>query len=67
MNISAVALSGMDEVQKKLEHTAERVARSESPVEDTVDLLSARNQFEASLKVLKVANEMDKNVINLLA
>jgi len=49
MNISAVALSGMDEVQKKLEHTAERVARSDSPVEDTVDLLSARNQFEANI------------------
>jgi len=67
MSITGIASGGMEEAQKKLERTAERIARSESPPEDMVELLSARNQFESNARVLQTADEMRKRLIDIFA
>jgi len=67
MSITGIAAGGLEEAQKKLERTAERVARSESPPEDMVELLSTRNQFETNARVLQAADEMRKKLLDILA
>ncbi|MEO8372036.1 MAG: flagellar basal body rod C-terminal domain-containing protein [Candidatus Solibacter sp.] len=67
MSITGLALGGMEDAQNKLERTAERIARSESPPEDMVDLLSVRNQFKSNARVLQTADEMRKRVIDIFA
>jgi len=76
MDLSAIALRGLDQAQAKLEKSAARLASSGalSPDGDTVDLsaevvalLSAKNAFAAGIKVLRTADEMQRQTIDLLA
>ncbi len=67
MSITGVALGGMEEARKKLERTAERIARPEAPPEDMVELLSARNQFETNARVIQTADEMQKRLLDIFA
>jgi len=79
MDVSAIALQGLEQAQLQLEASAARVIQSaaaspEGVPMDTVSLseavvalLGAKNQFSASISVLKTANEMQKNLVNLLA
>jgi flagellar hook protein FlgE len=67
MNISGIASGGTEEAQKTLERTAERIARSDSPPEDMVELLSARDQFETNARVIQTADEMQKRLIDIFA
>ncbi|MBI1739705.1 MAG: hypothetical protein HY233_02490 [Acidobacteriales bacterium] len=77
MDLSAIALQGLEQAQIQLEKTATRLASGEAPdgaTSDTVDLsaemvalLSAKNQFSANLSTLKIADEIEKNVIDLMA
>ena len=79
MDLSAIALRGLDIAQAKLERVTNRLAAagqvsSGGASVDTVDLstavislLSARNEFATSIKVLKTADDMQRQVINLLA
>ncbi len=77
MDLSAIALQGLEQAQVQLEKTATRLASAGAPdgaTWDTVDLsaemvalLSAKNQFSANLSTLKIADEIEKNVIDLMA
>jgi hypothetical protein len=76
MDISAIALQGLQQAETQLENAATVIAsagaNSASP--DAVDLtvemtalMSARNQSAVNLSVLKTADEMQKATIDLMA
>jgi len=79
MDLSAIALQGLEQGQVQLENAATRLAGAgaESPDGaslDTVDLsaevvalMSAKNQFSANLSTLKTANQIQKNAIDVMA
>lgn len=79
MEISAIALQGLNQAQAQVEQAGGRLASigassgEGSPVdtadlsEAAVSLLSAKNAFATNIKLLKVANEMESQAISLLA
>lgn len=79
MEISRIALQSLNQAQGRFEQAAGQVASiggnsSDGNPADSVDLsqaavslLSAKNDFATSLKLLKVADEMQGQVIDLLA
>ena len=77
MDLSAIALEGLDQAEIQLEKAATRVASAgslDATGSDTVDLssemvalLSAKNQFSVNLQTLKIADEVPSNVIDLMA
>jgi len=79
MDLSAIALQGLDQAEVQLEAAATRLASTGAPSPDganldTVDisaemvaLLSAKNLFSVNLATLKVANEVQKNAIDVMA
>ena len=79
MDLSAIALQGLEQGQAQLEQAAARLAGAgaESPDGaslDTVELsaeivalMSAKTQFSANLSTLKTADQIQKNAINLIA
>ena len=79
MDLSAIALQGLEQGQVQLENAATRLAGAgaESPDGaslDTVDLsaevvalMSAKTQFSANLSTLKTANQIQKNAIDVMA
>ena len=79
MDISAIALEGLQQADAQLVKAATRIAAygAASPDGanlDSVDLsaemvalMSAKNDFAANLKALQTANEIQKNVIDLTA
>ena len=73
MEISAIALSGMQAAQTRLENTATRIAHVSEP-EDRVDLsaemvalMESRNDFAANIKALKTADQMQQSVLDVLS
>ena len=79
MDLSAIALQGLDQAQVQLQNAATRLAGAgaDSPDGaglDTVDLsaeivalMSAQNQYSANLSTLKTADQIQKNAIDLMA
>ena len=79
MDLSAIALQGLGQAEAQLETAAARIASAgalspDGANADTVDisteivaLLSAKNQFSLNLTTLKLADEVQKNTIDLLA
>lgn len=79
MDISAIALRGLDQAQSKLETAASRLApagafSSTGTPFDSVDLsqeavalLSARNEFATNIKLLHTADDLAQWAIDLLA
>jgi len=79
MDISAIALQGLQQAEAQLDQAATSIASfgaasPEGAGLDTVDLsaevvalLSARTQSAANLSTLKTADEMQKAVIDLMA
>lgn len=76
MDLSAIALSGLQSAQSKFEGAARQVVASSSPdaPADGVDLsvavvemLSSQRQFEATAQLMRTAEEMDGQIVNLLA
>ncbi len=76
MELSAIALQGMERAQGRLEDSAARLARlgTADYGGDTVDLsreavemLAARNDFAANARVAGAGAEMEKKLIDLLA
>ncbi len=72
MDIAAIALGGMNEAQGRVESAARRLASAAEPT-DTVDLsaemvalMEARNAFTTNARVLETADEIQKNVIDIL-
>lgn len=79
MEITAIALQGLEQAQAQLEQAAGRlsgvaaVSTDGAPV-DTVDLsaemvalLSAKNDFAMNINVIKKADEMQASLMDLLA
>lgn len=79
MDLSAIALQGLQQADAQLESAAGKIASfgASSPSGanlDVVDLsaavvalLSAKNSYSANLGTVKVANEIQKTSIDLLA
>jgi flagellar hook protein FlgE len=70
MNISAIALGGLQNAETKFERSAARLTAADpSDTVDlssaAVDLLSSRNEFEANIKVMQTADRMYKQTLNL--
>jgi flagellar basal body rod protein FlgC len=71
MDISSIALQGVQQAQVQLDNSVQRLTQATSGdvvdlSQEAVALLSAKNQFSANINVLKIAGNMQKNVINLL-
>jgi len=74
--ILSTALEGLSRSRERIERTALRLARMpevlEQPADqvdlsqEMVNLLWARNSYEANLKAIETAEEIDKSLINLL-
>ena len=83
MDLSSIALRGLDQAQTRFERAALGVAgvlagvtgaSPDGAAIDTVDLslamvslLSTRTDVEANIKLLKIANDMQGQIIDLLA
>ena len=78
MDISAIALQGLEQAQVQLQTAATRLAgaglSSDGFNLDSVDLsagivalMSAKNNFSVNASVLKTADEIQKTAINLMA
>ncbi len=72
MGIQAIALQGLEQAQSHVDHAARRIsgAASSDSVDlsaETVALLSAKNAFEANLKLAKTADELARGAVSLLA
>jgi hypothetical protein len=79
MGISGIALQGLDQAQGRFDQAAGQIASIGASSDDgtdvdTVDLsqaavslLSAKNDFATSLKLLKIADEMQGQAIDILA
>jgi flagellar basal body rod protein FlgC len=77
MSAISSALQGMHAAESSLDRTASRLANLPSatapPTGDTVDLstemvnlMQARNNFDANVKVAKTADEMDRSTLSML-
>jgi len=79
MDVSSTALQGLDQAQAQVNRSAARLASIGTSTaagagvdtadlsQEMVSLLAAKNQFGANIDILKIADEMQKNTINLLA
>ena len=78
MNFSAIALQGVEQAQIQLEAAASSVASAGASPDganlDTVDLASgitglssAQAQLQLSLSTLKTADQIQQNILDLLA
>jgi hypothetical protein len=78
MDLSAIALRGLQQAEGRLEQAATRIALGASSPDgltlDTVDLsaqmvalLSAKELASVNLQTLRTADEVAKNVIDMLA
>lgn len=73
MDISAIALSGLQNAQNRFDRAAAGVTRATLNPGDSVDLsqqavdmLAAKTQFGASIRVAHVADEMQKSLLDML-
>ena len=71
MDVNAIGLAGLSAAQQKFDQAAQRLASTDGSQEDmaadAVDLKSAGIQFQASLKAIHAADQMQKATIDLLA
>jgi hypothetical protein len=69
MEILGIAQQGLDRAQGQFEKAASRIAQTPDPggVDDVVDLLQGKNGVEANLRVARIADEMTKHTLDLLA
>jgi flagellar hook-associated protein FlgK len=83
MDVMNAALGGMQIAQSSFERTAQRIAgastqstQSTQPTQrpdsvdlstEAVNLLAARNQFQASAQVFQVGDKMQKKLLDIMA
>jgi len=79
MDVSSIALQGMEQAEAQLEASASAIAQAgissaDGANLDVVDLssemvamMSARNQFELNVSTLKTANEAQKSLLDVTA
>jgi flagellar hook-associated protein FlgK len=72
MDVSAIAIGGLEQAQSQLESTANRIASPANPVDgvdlsqEAVSLLQARTDFQANLATLKVNDQMLQSLFDVL-
>ena len=69
MDVSAIALGGLDQAQSKLENTGKQIASPTDSVDlsrEAVSLLQARTDFQANLATLKVNDQMLHSLFDVL-
>jgi hypothetical protein len=78
MGATSIALSGMQQAEGLLDRTASRLASAplattQAPGQDqvslsdeAVNLLKAKDSFQANLSTVKVADEMEKSALSLV-
>jgi len=79
MDLSAIALQGLQQAEINLDKAATRIASfgadsGDGANVDTVDLsaemvalMSAKNEFSVNLKTLETANEVQQSLIDVIA
>jgi flagellar hook protein FlgE len=79
MDLSAIALQGLEQSQAQLENAATRLAGAGAGSPDgagvdivdlsaeIVALMSAKTQFSANLSTLKTANQIQKSALDVMA
>lgn len=75
MDISAIALQGVQQAEAQLEQAATNIASSAGGsgpdvanfTAEALALISAQNETAVNVAMLKVADQVQKSVINLLA
>jgi flagellar hook protein FlgE len=71
MQISAIALGGMNQAQNQLENTARRLSRVADPTSNVdlptemVSLMQSRNDFATNAKVATTADQIEKTTIDM--
>lgn len=67
INAITTALSGLNSATKQVEQSAQSIAESPSTeqlIEDVVDIRVAETAYKANIAVLKVADELSKELLN---
>ena len=78
MDIAAIALQGLEQAESQFAHAASQLASAGIPPNggagDTVDLseaavalISAKDDYASNVATMKIADEMVRETINLLA
>jgi hypothetical protein len=67
MDISAIALQGLQQAETQLDQTAKNIASGSASPSDLVALMTAQNQASVNLDVLKTTNEVQKSLIDIMA
>jgi flagellar hook protein FlgE len=67
MSSISSSLSGLQSAQSLLDTTAVRIAKAGPSPENSVDLIEAKKLNAANVSAIRVADEMDRNTIDLLA
>ena len=73
MNLTAIALQGIESAGEQVNASARKIAAAGSGSSDIVDLstaavemMQAKNGYEANVNVMKTAQEMDKHLLDVL-
>jgi hypothetical protein len=73
MDVSSIALNGLATAERAVQRTASRLATAGDPAAmvdiagEMVNLMRARNDFSANIKVLENGQEMQKYLIDIFA
>jgi len=71
MEVTGIALGGLQTAQDMLEKSAKRMANVGAPVSDSardiVEVISAKEAFQANARIIKVGDEMQEKLLDLLA
>ena len=74
MDISSIALSGLQNASRQFDRAATGVIRASSPVSDVADLsqtavefLASKEQFSTAIRLAHVADQMQKSTLEILA
>jgi flagellar hook-associated protein FlgK len=77
MQLSGIALQGLDQAESSFNRSAARIAQPPqigqdpgdqvSLSDEAVSLLQAKGSFQANLRVLQTADEMQKQTLDMLA
>jgi flagellar hook protein FlgE len=69
--VARIGLGGLQNAQDTFEKSAKRIAnigaQEADPATDIVDVISAKEAFQANARVIKVGKEMQKSLLDLLA
>ena len=75
MQITAIALEGMERAQARVDLAAARLSKVADPEanqdlvdlsQDTVALMAARNDFSLQTKVMRTAQEMEGGLLSVI-